>query len=848
MFRTTVAAMALAWAWAATPALACDRPVSVCTRASMGGLRLIAAGRPLDVVVDATADATVRDAARAFAGDLGAVAGSGPASFVTQPVAGRDAVLIGVLGHSPLIDALVAARRIDVAGLAGQWEGFRQIVVDRPLPGIARALVIVGADRRGAAFGAYDLSEKIGVSPWAWWADVPIAHRANLYLTAGARADAPRVRYRGIFINDEEPAFGTWARRKFGGVNARAYAQVFDLILRLKGNYLWPAMWGKSIAADDPATMALADVKGIVLGTSHHEPMTRAQSEWHRDGPGGGPWDYTVNADKLRAFWRGGIERMMARDAEGGVRGPGSGYEQLVTVGMRGDGDEPMTQGTATRLLETIVNDQRRIIADVTRRPAAATPQVWALYKEVQDYYDQGMRVPGDVTLLFSDDNWGQIRRLPGEGAAPRAGGYGVYYHFDYVGGPRSYKWLNTIQIEKTWQQMDLAYARGARTIWIVNVGDIKPMEFPIDFFLKMAWNPDAMTPHALARFPGEWARRTFGDRIGDDIGALVSDYSQAAARRKPELVDADSFPLGKGTPDRLDGGEFGRVVARWDALSARMQAVRARLSPDQRDAYVQLVEHPIAAMANLYHLYYAVAWNRRLAAANDPRANGFADQAAAAFARDRALRDAYHRLDGGKWDGMMLQTKFGYTSWRDPDTDVMPAVTRIGDGRARPVRFAARTAPTTGISVEASAFTRSTAGAGIRWRPIMRLGDAAGAIVALPQGRPSTGIADGVRIDYDITLPRAGVATLRLHMIPALDTRRAGGMRIGVSIDGGPVRTLTMNLGVDGPEWTRAVRDNSFPLDAAMGPLSVGRHRVTLWRLDDGMAVQRLELSTAAP
>lgn len=828
----------------ASAAYACEAPVSVCDHRTPSSLSLIANGRAATVLVDADAILTVRDAADALAGDLARISGSSVSRIAVTPAPG-PAVIVGVLGQSRLIDGLVASGKIDATDLAGRWEAYRQVVVDRPFPGVPRALVIVGADRRGAVFGAYDLSEKAGVSPWSWWADVPVRRHDTLYVTAGSRVDAPKVKYRGIFINDEDPAFGSWAKTRFGGVNAKAYAHVFDLILRLKGNYLWPAMWGKAIGLDDHASMPLADRKGIVLGTSHHEPMTRAQAEWHRGAAAtvaGGAWDYTSNGANLRAFWRGGIERMMARN--NGVLGD-QGYEQLVTLGMRGDGDEPMTEGTATTLLETIVTDQRKIIAEVTRRPITLTPQVWALYKEVQDYYDRGMRVPDDVTLLFSDDNWGQIRRLPTEGSAPHAGGYGVYYHFDYVGGPRNYKWLNTNQIEKTWAQLDLAYRRGARQIWVVNVGDIKPMEYPIDFFLKMAWNPEAMTPAAVAAFPTAWADATFGPRLAADIAGLVTDYARLAARRKPELVDPDSFALGAVTANGLDGGEWGRMVADWDALDRRIAATRARLLPGQRDAYFQLVDYPVAAMANLYRLYYAVAWNRRLAAAGDPRANTFAATAERAFARDHALVEAYHTRAGGKWAGMMLQTKFGYTSWRDPPRDLMPGVNRVL-GTPGPIRFYAA-APVRGnwAAVEATDFTRAHNTTGFQWTAIAHLGRTKGAIAPLPQGRPSTRVADGVRLDYDLALPRGGAATARLYMVPAIDTRARGGIRVGVSVDGGPVQVVCMDLQVDRPDWTRAVKDNGFPLEATLGPLAAGRHRVTLWRIDDGAWMQKLVLYT---
>ena len=441
----------------AFPAQACSAPVEVCPYGVRESLALIQNHRPADILLDASADPAVHHVADSFAADLQRVSGRLPNRIAEPAQAHGDVVIIGVLGQSPVIDDLVAKGKIQVDGIAGQWEAYRQIVIDHPFANVRRALAIVGSDRRGAVYGVYDLSEKMGVSPWYWFADVPVRRQANVFITAGSRRDQPKVKYRGFFINDEDPSFNTWAKQHFGGINARMYEHVFELELRLKGNYLWPAMWApKAFNDDDPQNMVLADAMGIVMGTSHQEPMTRAQDEWHRhtdQGITGGRWDYTTNAGNLRTFWRGGIERMMSK-------GAGQAYDTLVTVGMRGDGDEPMTEGTATQLLETIVADQRRIISDVTGKPADQTPQMWALYKEVQDYYDHGMKVPDDVTLLFADDNWGQIRRLPAADSA-RRGGYGVYYHFDYVGAPRNYKWINTNQIEKTWQQMDLAYAMG---------------------------------------------------------------------------------------------------------------------------------------------------------------------------------------------------------------------------------------------------------------------------------------------------------------------------------------------------------------------------------------------------
>lgn len=842
----------------ATAASAFVMPLTPGVAAPLPGARftILRQERQTSILIDTAADSAVEHVAESFAADLERVSGRKARLQRDEPKDTQGPlVIIAVKGQSTLIDRLIGAGKLSVDDLNGQWEAFRRIIVRNPFPDVSEALVIVGSDRRGAVFGTYDISERMGVSAWHWFADVSVVHHQNLTLTIPASLEKPKVRYRGFFINDEDPCLSGWAVKKFGGVNSAMYAHVFELLLRMKGNYLWPAMWGKAFALDDPKSMVLADAMGVVMGNSHHEPMLRAQAEWHRgkeSGAAGGAWDYTRNADSLRAFWRGGIERMMSK-------GGGKGYESVVTVGMRGDGDEAMAEGTATELLERIVHDQRAIIADVTRRPASEQPQVWALYKEVQEYYDKGMKVPDDVILLFSDDNWGQIRRLPGYGAPVRAGGQGIYYHLDYVGVPRNYKWINTNQIEKIWQQMDLAYRRDARAMWIVNVGDIKPMEYPLGFFMALAWNPEAMTPAALAAYPYKWAEATFGSELAARIGALITCYSQYTARRKPELISQDSFALGGITDKALDGGEFGELVAQWDELEARMMAARSHLRADQLDAYYQLVEYPISAMANLYRLYYAAAWNKMLASRNDGRANYFADEVETTFRRDKELTDRYHRINGGKWDGMMAQVHMNYVIWNDPTRQSMPSITRVGadmpkelQGR-RPAFVARAAAPEGVIAIEAVDFNRSRESHGLRWTAIPYLGRTKGAVVALPQGLPPTGQSDGVSIDYDVQVKRAGAAEITLCLVPTLDTLGGAGGRIGVSLDDGPVQVLQAHLEATGgaqdnpakKAWAEAVCDNAIRLTARMGPVSVGSHRVRIWRLDDNMVLQKLVLAT---
>ncbi|WP_267291332.1 glycosyl hydrolase 115 family protein [Parachryseolinea silvisoli] len=623
-----------------------------------GGFPLFASGTAASLYVHDADHAGVLLAAEAWVQDLYQVTGMRPSLTTGTTPTGKYIVVAGTIGKSPWIDDLVQRGKLDVTGIAGQWESFVVQVIEKPFHGVDQALVIAGSDKRGTIFGIYDLSKQMGVSPWYWWADVPIVKRTALYITPGRHIQGPpAVQYRGIFLNDEEPALGRWAVEKYGGFTHAFYERLFELILRMKGNYLWPAMWWASFNSDDPLNPTLADRYGIVMGTTHHEPMMRAHAEWRKGGQG--PWNYETNAPTLRQFWTDGITRMGAR-------------ESIVSMGMRGDGDMAMSASTNIALLEKIVRDQRHIIQSVTGKDAAQTPQLWALYKEVQDYYDKGMRVPDDITLLLCDDNWGNLRKLPPVGDSLRAGGYGIYYHFDYVGGPRNYKWLNTNQLERTWEQMHLAYRFGATKLWIVNVGDLKPMELPTEFFLDYAWNPEAWNNTTLGDYTRQWAARQFGSTYAAEIASLLDTYTKYNARRKPELLSPETYSL-------VNYREAERIEADYSALTQRAKALAGQLPAMHQDAYYQLVLHPIQASSILNALHITTARNHRYAAQGRAATNDLADRVKTLFADDSACSYYYNRvLAGGKWNHMMDQTHISYTDWQQPDRDVLPFLKRI--------------------------------------------------------------------------------------------------------------------------------------------------------------------------
>jgi Glycosyl hydrolase family 115/Gylcosyl hydrolase family 115 C-terminal domain len=628
------------------------------TNAAQGGLNVLLM-TPASLLVDTNDFSGVMIAANNLRTDISRVTGIPPAAINTQNPAANE-IIIGTLGKSELIDRLVRERKIDIAPIKDKWESFLIQVVPRPFPGVEKALVICGSDKRGTIYGIYDLSENIGVSPWYFWTDVPPKHSDELFVKPGKIVQGPpAVKYRGIFLNDEAPDLTGWAKEKFGGYNHAFYTNVFELLLRLKANYLWPAMWDNCFGEDDPLNAKLADEYGIVMGTSHVEPMMRADKEWGRLGYSARDWNFQTHSNELKSFWRDGIER-------------NKDYEKIITIAMRGKIDTPMSPSANVALLENIVDAQRKIIADVMQTNVEDVPQLWALYKEVQEYYEKGMRVPDDVTLLWCDDNWGNIRRLPSAADRGRSGGAGVYYHFDYVGGPRNYKWINSVQNEKTWEQMELAHQYGANTIWVVNVGHLQHVSYPMEFFLTLAWDPDKWTAENIATYPELWAEREFDTEFTTNIADVVSKYTKYSARRKPELLTPDTYSL-------VNYQEADGVLAHWKSLANEANMIYQNLPPEERDAFFETVLYPVQASEILNELYIDTAKNRLLASQGRPSANDYAAEVKALFQADAKWSDYYnHKLADGKWDHMMDQTHIGYTGWQQPPANAMPAVVTI--------------------------------------------------------------------------------------------------------------------------------------------------------------------------
>ncbi len=796
---------------------------------------LLNPGGQVVISMDANDCKGVAYAANALTRDINRVTG-GKATVTTVPTGsapdtGKPTIVVGTIGHAATIDRLARTKRIDGNLLKGKREKFIITIVDNQL-------VIAGSDRRGTIYGIYELSQQMGVSPWYDWADVPTAHHDSIFANKGVYTDGePAVRYRGIFLNDEAPCLTSWVKNTYGTGygDHRFYQRVFELVLRLRGNMMWPAMWGWSFYADDPDNERTADEMGVVMGTSHHEPMARNHQEYARDRKRWGPWNYRKNKANLQEFFREGIKRM-------------KGTEQIVTIGMRGDGDEAMGDEADTRLMTEIIGDQRKIIAEETGRSATETPQVWALYKEVLDYYDKGMKVPDDVTLLLCDDNWGDVRRVPNAQERKRKGGWGLYYHVDYVGAPRNSKMLNVTPTQNMWEQLTLAYEHGIDRLWILNVGDLKPMEYPISLFMDMAWNPRRYGPDNITDHTRAWCAQQFGDGHAEEAAGILNLASKYNGRCTPEMLDKDTY--------RLDNGEWQAVVNEYLKLEADALRQYNDLPADCHDAYRQLILFPVEVMSNLHQMYFAQAQNNALHKQNNPMAKEWADECERLFLRDSVICSDYNlKMAGGKWNGMMTQKHIGYTSWNDDfPKDVCPKVYRVEKGEAiadnngiveiEAPHYASKvdaTAPT-----GASGKKRSAETDGAKWVVIPFMGKSLAGMTLMPYDKSVTGAS----ISYRFKMTQ-GARRVRIHVITksTLDYLNKGGLTYGVSVDGGAM--MTINLNGDLNEKPENIYSTYYPtiarriidktVDLELPATADGTHTLTLTPNDPAIVFEKI-------
>jgi len=657
--------------------------------------------------------------------------------------------------------------------LKGKWEQYL-LFTDKG------KVVILGSDKRGTIYGIYELSRQIGVSPWYWMADTPIQKHAELYVKNGVYTDGePKVKYRGIFINDEWPSFGTWCEKQFGGVNSKAYAKIFELLLRLKANYFWPAMWASAFNEDDPQSPVIADKMGIVMGTSHHEPMMRSHREYLKRKTNVGAWDYASNPERIEQFFTEGMENAKDRD-------------NIVTIGMRGDGDVAMGKGDDAENMKTLANvidAQRRIISKVTGKKASEVPQLWAIFTEVQRYYDAGFTVPDDVTLLFCDNNWGYIRRKGRDFERKRKGGLGLYYHIDMNGGPWNDRWVNTTTVPKLREQLNLAYQSGLDRIWIINVGDLKPKEMPIDFIMHYAWNPDVYKPGEEKAYLEDFAASIFGQENATEIADIIAKYSKYNLLRKPEAQ----------VPGIFNKEEMLEMNMKWQNLVTRVENLKEKLSAEQQDAFYQLVYYPVVGSAGVAQIYNYTTLALTSSSAQERTTDSLAIESL--MEKDVRIKNYYNNeLAGGKWNGMMLDNHIGYTKWSIPDKNANPFTLGFKvEQNLSPI-------PTNEYSIPAYEYTNKVDGKDCKWIFLPDLGRGEGCMGIDNVMTASDTNGNGPALEYEIEIkdPLAShdgdlAATFKgiaLGILPTQDIYPERGLRIGVQIDDQPMQIIDARQG----------------------------------------------------
>lgn len=772
------------------------------------GFALVKSGRGAPVSTDPRDAEVVRIAAADLRADMVSVGGRAVDSKAPP-------IWAGTLGSNAEIDRLVAAGRIDVSQLHGRWEAYLIAVVERPAPGVPQALVVIGSDRRGTAYGIYALSRAMGVSPWQWWADVTPTRRNHVRVLPDTRhIDAPEVKYRGLFINDEDWALVPWAatthapdEKPFG---PKTYARVFELLLRLRANLLWPAMHKSTAPFNaDPANAALADAHAIVMGSSHAEPMLRNNvGEWTAPGD---RFDYVKNADGVRDYWRTRVDS-------------NARYESVWTLGMRGIHDSgmvgPKTTGERRALLETIFADQRRLL---TQAGVPQAPQVFTPYKEVLDIYRAGLRVPDDVTLMWPNDNFGYIRQFPNAAERTRSGGSGVYYHLSYLGAPLAYLWLSTTPPALIREEMGRAWDLGARRMWVVNAGDIKPAELGIDYFMQLAWDVEGTRQRSIDDYVRDWAGENIDPALADQIAPVIAEHHRLNFARRPEHLQW-WLPHTRSRPSALAPAEIAERMAAFERNLARLKAIEARVPAHRRDAFFQLVGYPVEAAARANERVFAAEAHDRLRDRDFDAAMGWAARANAADARIAALTRRYNEeIAGGKWRGMMA---------------VEPADGQWRSYRAMPVTLPAVVGDPTFPNEwpdagKSDAITIEAEQAAGNWRRIAGLG--------------RNGAAIGSRIDAPVSgtfraTPPPGKWRASVEILPTYADRDGEPLRLDVILDGKRHRlTAPRNTGDDA--WKQAVLDNRLALSLPEA-IEGGTRTITLATEGGGMIVDRLVLT----
>ena len=819
--------------------------VAVKTRYQSGDFNLVYQDVAADILVSAADFKVVQLAAGDLSSDVEKVTGKGPAVINAPGKRSSNLVIIGTLGKSAWIDTLVKNGKLDALQIRGKWENYLIATVKSPLPGVENGLVIAGSDRRGTAYGVYGLSQMIGVSPWHWWADVTPEHKDNLIISAGKKVGGePSVKYRGIFINDEDWGLEPWAAKTFepetGNIGPKTYAKVCELLLRLKANTLWPAMhevtWPfNSIAAN----AQVADDYAIVMGSSHAEPMLRNNvGEWKTK-----PEDYNflTNPSGVTDYW------------EQRVRENGK-FENNYTLGMRGIHDSaiqgPKTQAERIPLLEKIFSVQRNLLSKYIRPDVESVPQIFCPYKEVLADYRAGLKVPDDVTIVFPDDNFGYIRQFPTAAEQKRKGGFGVYYHISYLGRPLSYLWLNTTPPALIFEEMSKAYANGMRNLWILNVGDLKPAEIGIEFFMQMAYDANRWNVTNQDQFLRQWAAREFGERNARKIAAIMDKYYRLGFQRKPEHLQW-YIPGEAAKPSELTYDETNRRLGDYAYLRKQAEVIYNQIPANKKDAFYELVLYPVRSSSLASERFFAAEIALRHRSEGRADAKSWAERSVAADVEIASETKYFNEMvAGGKWRHIM-SPEMNAGQW--PSMRTTPPKISLADfddlnEPAGAKTIAPAASPSEIISIEAEHFTDRNDKSRCGWMVIRGLGKTGDSVSVFPNTARSFAnlLADSPSLEYKIIVKNSADFTADFDLVPTQPLVPGNGLRLAFSVDGGEPQIVTIDKDteVSSRKWSLNILNEST-VGTSKIHLEKGRHVLRLFAVDTGVVVDKIVLSS---
>jgi hypothetical protein len=799
---------------------------------------IAAHGKAAGILIETGMPKLLTVAATALQGDIKDISGATATIEQQLPQKATCIVIIGIAGQSAWLNDLILSGKLSVSSLKGKWESFSLSVIDKPFPGIQQALVVAGSDARGAAFGVFELSRRMGVSPWKWWADVAPARHASIYITPGLfEQGPPSVKYRGIFLNDEDWGLQPWAAKKMDTVvkdiGPYTYTRIFELLLRLKANYIWPAM--------HPSTKAfyyythnprIANDYGIVVGSSHCEPMLRNNVfEWAENyrqeyGKLPGEWRYDLNREQIFQYWNDRVLQSVH-------------YQSVYTVGMRGihDGSMPGPKSIPekVKLLQQVIEDQRQLLAlDIAKAPESI-PQIFCPYKELLTLYRNGLRLPEDVTIVWEDDNYGYIRQLSNAQERQRSGSSGVYYHLSYWGSPQDYLWLSSTSPALLSYEMSRAWHYGADRVWIFNVGDIKPAEMEIQFAMDLAWNVQHWPPEKAAQYIKQWAAETFGEACAPEIGSIKNTYYELAQAAKPEHLGLVRFR----------DEEAVLRLSEYTAIAGKVERLYKRMPAHLKDAFFELILYPVESARLMNEKILYAKKSLQLAAAGDKTAPDYSRKAEKAFAAIQSLTAKYNdSIAGGKWSGIM--------SWHPRNLPVfnMPPVATLNlPGSSRALQVANHPAKPAGgkrpIIMHAAAYESSHTLPGFSFSTIRGPGLHGSGVTLRPfstEKDDDTSFINKPFLEYNVQVSE-GKHTVWVKCLPGHDASGRGRLRYAVSINGDTPQVVNINAEAESSNWKENVLPGYAAGQSAHTITQPGPATIRIYWIDKDIVINTIEI-----